>query len=74
MENFSLIHICQQLFISITDSPHFIFDLDYSIEASCNNVAPVLPSVVSGYGERSINLKKVVALPLKSIHFSAKPI
>ena len=32
------------------------------------------PSVVSGYGERSINLNKVVALPLKSIHFSAKPI
>ena len=32
------------------------------------------PSVVSGYGKRSINLNKVVAIPLKSIYFSAKPI
>ena len=32
------------------------------------------PSVVSGYGKRSINLNKVVATVEKHIYFSAKPI
>jgi hypothetical protein len=47
------------------------------VPCSCNNVAPVTnlfrkapPSVVSGYGKRSINLNKVVAKFEKHIFLS----
>jgi hypothetical protein len=41
-----------------------------SVSSSCNNVAPSPPSVVSGYGKRSINLNKVVATFEKHIFLS----